>query len=276
MSSKKSPAVASAPDAALFAIMPSIVATSSEEDASKQDTAPELGRFDNVGNRLLGGEPFAFENGFNNDWEIIPNIGDDELNLLGHSTPVSPPVSPLAALSSSIVKATPRGSIPNAEWSSVRAPSIELIAKAAPRAPKPRAQPSVRVPAKAKAPPAPRQDAVWSSSPYHRFVQRNQPAIDVSSASKSSSLLPPGVNVDHASHRLLGLPPVPAPPNNPSFANKRKFQRWSYEEDQALKIAVQRENGPAINWKKIAARYFANERTGTQCKSRYSKVRKSC
>lgn len=54
-------------------------------------------------------------------------------------------------------------------------------------------------------------------------------------------------------------------------SSDRKFQRWSEEEDETLKKAIQIEGPPPHNWKRIAKKYFSNVRTGLQCKSRWTK-----
>lgn len=59
----------------------------------------------------------------------------------------------------------------------------------------------------------------------------------------------------------------------PSIKQKRlKFQRWSEEEDEILRQAVELEGGTSHNWTKISRKYFANERTPLQCKSRWTKA----
>ena len=63
-----------------------------------------------------------------------------------------------------------------------------------------------------------------------------------------------------------------ASPKSPPVSRRRKFQRWSYEEDDLLKQAVEIEGQPPYNWIKIAKKYFSNSRTGVQCKSRWTKV----
>lgn len=52
---------------------------------------------------------------------------------------------------------------------------------------------------------------------------------------------------------------------------KRKFQRWSDEEDNILRYAIESEGSAPYNWKKIATNYFGNSRSGLQCKSRWTK-----
>eukprot|EP00980_Cylindrotheca_fusiformis_P010210 scaffold2271_cov130-Cylindrotheca_fusiformis.AAC.5 len=71
-------------------------------------------------------------------------------------------------------------------------------------------------------------------------------------------------------HQEPDLRTLKKPLNVPSNTD-RKFQRWSEEEDEILKQAVQIEKGPPINWKRIAQKYFSNVRTGLQCKSRWTK-----
>jgi hypothetical protein len=51
-----------------------------------------------------------------------------------------------------------------------------------------------------------------------------------------------------------------------------KFQRWSDEEDETLRDAVQAQGQPPYNWKRISSKYFSNKRSGTQCKSRWTKA----
>ncbi len=53
---------------------------------------------------------------------------------------------------------------------------------------------------------------------------------------------------------------------------KRRFQRWTDAEDEILRDACSKEPGPPFNWIRIASQYFHNERSPTQCKSRWGKV----
>jgi hypothetical protein len=62
--------------------------------------------------------------------------------------------------------------------------------------------------------------------------------------------------------------------SEPSTPNNRKFQRWSEEEDETLLYAISAEGKNTHNWKRIAKKYFSNSRTGLQCKSRWTKVRR--
>jgi Myb-like DNA-binding domain len=57
---------------------------------------------------------------------------------------------------------------------------------------------------------------------------------------------------------------------------RRKFVRWTTEEDALLKTAIEMEHGCTVKapfkWKKIAQHYFLDRRNEYQCKSRWFKV----
>ena len=253
------------------------IVTSPEEPSNTQF---ELGQVGHVVRRFV--DPSAWENNVdNNDWELLPNLGDDEVNLLARPNPFSPQISPLVASSSSATVApiasvtrstrvvarapssvprrrfdfaTPPPAVARRSLESAAAPSTATLRRVLEPATAPRAVTS--------------RDLVWSSSPFNRFVERNTSILrDPSSSS------PRGLTLDPDTQRLRGLPSVPNLPAGLSLDNKRKFQRWSHEEDHLLKMAVLEHGHPPINWKRIASKYFANARTGTQCKSRYAKVR---
>ena len=240
------------------------------------------GQFGHVALRFV--DPSASENhGFdNNDWELLPNLGDDEVNLLARPNPFSPQISPVVA-SSSLAAAAPIASVTRSTRVGARAPSSVArrsfdfatppSAAVARRSLESAAAPSSATRRRVLEPAtAPRnvtsRDLVWSSSPFNRFVERNTSILRDPSLSS-----PRGLTLDPDTQRLVGLPSVPNLPVGLSLGNKRKFQRWSHEEDHLLIMAVQENGHPPINWKRIASKYFANARTGTQCKSRYAKVR---
>jgi Myb-like DNA-binding domain len=52
---------------------------------------------------------------------------------------------------------------------------------------------------------------------------------------------------------------------------KRKFQRWSDDEDAILRLAIESESTKP-SWKKISKTFFASTRTPLQCKSRWTKA----
>jgi hypothetical protein len=57
-----------------------------------------------------------------------------------------------------------------------------------------------------------------------------------------------------------------------NFASElTKHKHWTEEEDEQLRVAVQREtaHGERHDWKRIAKTYFGNTRAGTQCKVRW-------
>ncbi|CAJ1949546.1 unnamed protein product [Cylindrotheca closterium] len=81
----------------------------------------------------------------------------------------------------------------------------------------------------------------------------------ISSLQQSVVVQQPGSNVLGVYH------------SNADNNSSRKFQRWSPEEDDILKTAVETEGGPPINWKRIASKYFSNVRSALQCKSRWTK-----
>ncbi|CAJ1960093.1 unnamed protein product [Cylindrotheca closterium] len=60
-------------------------------------------------------------------------------------------------------------------------------------------------------------------------------------------------------------------PSSNVLGRRRKFQRWLEEEDEILKQAIEAEGSPKVNWKRIASKYFSNQRTALQCKSRWTK-----
>jgi hypothetical protein len=48
-----------------------------------------------------------------------------------------------------------------------------------------------------------------------------------------------------------------------------RHKHWTEEEDLQLRLAVEKEGGGKKDWKRIARSYFANTRSGTQCKVRW-------
>ena len=53
----------------------------------------------------------------------------------------------------------------------------------------------------------------------------------------------------------------------------RKYQRWTEEEDDLLREAIDKHvGGPPYNWKRISRKYFKCFRTASQCKNRWKKV----
>lgn len=52
----------------------------------------------------------------------------------------------------------------------------------------------------------------------------------------------------------------------------RRHVRWTAEEDSLLRAAVELEDGPPHNWKRIAQKYFQGSRNVSACKGRWNKV----
>ena len=52
----------------------------------------------------------------------------------------------------------------------------------------------------------------------------------------------------------------------------RRNARWTLEEDDLLRVAVELEQGPPHNWKLIAEKYFGGTRNALACKGRWNKV----
>lgn len=52
----------------------------------------------------------------------------------------------------------------------------------------------------------------------------------------------------------------------------RRHARWTPEEDELLCAAVELEEGPPHNWKRIAKKYFLDRRNALACKGRWNKV----
>eukprot|EP00934_Nitzschia_sp_Nitz4_P001239 Nitzschia sp. Nitz4//scaffold156_size52432//45393//46640//NITZ4_006832-RA/size52432-processed-gene-0.55-mRNA-1//-1//CDS//3329537430//1239//frame0 len=105
-------------------------------------------------------------------------------------------------------------------------------------------------------------------------------ATEVSSAILNANGNTIVVNTPHGPALLLAnpssfIPSATIPPAStlplPRATPNRKFQRWSEQEDELLRQAVEMEaNGPC-NWSKISSKYFSGERSGLQCKSRWNK-----
>ena len=53
----------------------------------------------------------------------------------------------------------------------------------------------------------------------------------------------------------------------------RRHVRWTTEEDELLRAAVELEEGPPHNWKRISKKYFRGTRNAMACKGRWNKVR---
>jgi hypothetical protein len=66
--------------------------------------------------------------------------------------------------------------------------------------------------------------------------------------------------------------------NNPGLQNvalteNRKYARWTEEEDDTLREAIDKYNGPPpYNWRRISRKYFKGIRSDVQCKNRWKKV----
>jgi hypothetical protein len=69
--------------------------------------------------------------------------------------------------------------------------------------------------------------------------------------------------------------------NNPGLENvavtqNRKYARWTEDEDDTLREAIVKYNGPPpYNWKRISRKYFKGLRSDVQCKNRWKKVSQS-
>lgn len=95
---------------------------------------------------------------------------------------------------------------------------------------------------------------------------------NAATAPNNNTLMSP-LQVTHPNpHDVNAISSVPSIQVKPTASTNRKFQRWSDEEDQLLKDAVEREPGPPYNWRKIANLHFPSSRTSSQCKSRWTKV----
>jgi hypothetical protein len=76
-----------------------------------------------------------------------------------------------------------------------------------------------------------------------------------------------------SSSSLSRLTPRTAPRSNNATRNSSNFRKFSEKEDVILRHAISREGGqPPFNWKRIAARYFSNTRSGLECNSRWITV----
>jgi Myb-like DNA-binding domain len=66
--------------------------------------------------------------------------------------------------------------------------------------------------------------------------------------------------------------------NNPGLENvavseHRKYARWTEEEDDTLREAIDKYGPPPYDWNRISRRYFKGLRSSLQCKNRWKKVR---
>ena len=52
----------------------------------------------------------------------------------------------------------------------------------------------------------------------------------------------------------------------------RRLTRWTSDEDELLRVAVDTEEGPPHNWKRISQKYFQGSRNAMACKGRWNKV----
>ena len=52
----------------------------------------------------------------------------------------------------------------------------------------------------------------------------------------------------------------------------RKYQRWTEDEDDLLRSAIDKCGHPPYNWKRISRKYFRGIRSSVQCKNRWMKV----
>jgi len=52
----------------------------------------------------------------------------------------------------------------------------------------------------------------------------------------------------------------------------RKYQRWTEDEDDLLRSAIDKSGPAPYNWKRISRKYFRGIRTSVQCKNRWLKV----
>jgi hypothetical protein len=68
--------------------------------------------------------------------------------------------------------------------------------------------------------------------------------------------------------------PAPAPIPTQLFPPGRKYSRWTDEEDDVLRKAVDKQGDPPIDWMRISRKYFRGMRTAQQCKNRWKKVRR--
>lgn len=55
-------------------------------------------------------------------------------------------------------------------------------------------------------------------------------------------------------------------------APPRRHARWTSDEDELLRVAVDTEEGPPHNWKRISQKYFQGSRNAMACKGRWNKV----
>jgi hypothetical protein len=60
---------------------------------------------------------------------------------------------------------------------------------------------------------------------------------------------------------------------NVTVTDNRKYARWTDDEDDTLREAILKYNGPPpYNWKRISRKYFKGIRSDVQCKNRWKKV----
>ena len=80
-------------------------------------------------------------------------------------------------------------------------------------------------------------------------------------------------NIDIDQNESAGVPRlVPR-----SKASSRTFVRWTPEEDELLKQAIDNESqGTIIPWKRISVLYFQESRNHNQCRGRWKKVSETC
>lgn len=69
-----------------------------------------------------------------------------------------------------------------------------------------------------------------------------------------------GVSTTNTTTSLVDPPPL------------RRHARWTSEEDEVLRDAVAKEEGPPHNWKRISKKYFHGSRNAMACKGRWNKV----
>lgn len=63
--------------------------------------------------------------------------------------------------------------------------------------------------------------------------------------------------------------------NDVSPSQPRRHARWTPEEDETLRAAIELEEGPPHNWKRISKKYFSGTRNALACKGRWNKVNSS-
>ena len=95
-------------------------------------------------------------------------------------------------------------------------------------------------------------------------------SADVATLFRNHQIQVKNLSNDNSENALLALKSLQVVP--PASSKQKKFQRWTEDEDELLREAVNKSGQAPYDWKRISRKYFRGIRSSVQCKNRWTKV----